>query len=263
MNSNETVLFVFVILVLIALIFKSLTGFKKVRSLFLSKTKQRKLDELFGKYFHYYNQLTKKQKSKFIFRANDLAHNIRIIGKQNFEITEEVKLFVVAAQVQLTFGFRNYYLPMFRSIIIYPDSYKNPTTGEMHYGEVNPKGLIILSWKRLVRGHLIPNDKINLGLHELAHALMHTIMHSQNHEIGLDLYLKDILKLTKEEISKIRNREHHFFRDYAGTNIFEFFAVAIEYFFEVSNEFKKELPLLYGYISKLLKQNPADKISRL
>lgn len=263
MNSNETALFIFFILVIIAFIFKILTGFKNVRSLFLSKTKQGELDKFFSKYFHYYNQLSKKHRTKFIFRANDLAHNIRIIGKQNFEITEEVRLFVVAAQVQLTFGFRNYTFPMFRTIIIYPDSYQNPMTGNMHDGEVNPRGIIVLSWKKLVKGHIIPDDKLNLGLHELAHALMHTIKHSQNHELGLDLFLDKVIKLSREEIKKIKSSGHHFFRDYAGANIYEFFAVAIEYFFEVPNELKKELPLLYGYISKLLKQNPADKIFRM
>lgn len=44
MNINETLLFVFFIIVIIAFIFKSLTGFKNVRSLFLSKTKQNELD---------------------------------------------------------------------------------------------------------------------------------------------------------------------------------------------------------------------------
>jgi Mlc titration factor MtfA (ptsG expression regulator) len=260
MSSNETALFIFFTIVIAAFVFKTLTGFKNVRSLFLSKTKQKELDEFFSKYFHYYNQLSNKHKSKFVFRANDLSRNIRIVGKHNFEITEEVRLFVVAAQVQLTFGFRNYALPMFRTIIIYPDSFRNPITGNMHDGEVNPRGVIVLSWKKLVKGHVIPDDKINLGLHELAHALMHTIKHSQNHELGLDLFLDKVIKLSKEEIKKIKSSDYHFFREYAGTNIYEFFAVAIECFFEVSNDFKKELPILYGYISKLIKQNPADKI---
>ncbi|MFC2104975.1 zinc-dependent peptidase [Bacteroidota bacterium] len=187
---------------------------------------------------------------------------MNIIGKQDFKITSEVKLFVVAAHVQLTLGFSQYILPKFRTILIYPDAYENKMTGKMHYGEVNPRGVIVLSWKRLVKGHVIPDDKVNLGLHEMAHALMHTIIQSNDHEYGLDPYLKDIVRLSQSEMEKIKSNDHHFFRKYAGTNIYEFFAIAIEYFFEVPAEFRKELPILYQYLVNLLKQDPVQKIFR-
>lgn len=132
----------------------------------------------------------------------------------------------------------------------------------MHYGEVNPKGVIVLSWNRLVKGYAIPDDKINLGLHEMAHALMHTIIHSNNHDAGLDPYLKNIVRLSREEMGKIKSDKAHFFRKYAGTNIYEFFAIAVEYFFEVPEEFKKELPNLYQYLTLLLKQDPVKRVFR-
>lgn len=228
---------------------------KKLDLIFLSREKKWKLKNFFSKHFHFFNQLSEKDKERFILRAYKLSKSINIIGKQDFKITDEVKLFVVAAQVQLTFGFRHYALGKFHTILVYPDAYQNKVTGSMHYGEVNPKGVIVLSWKRLVKGFEIPNDKINLGLHELAHALMHTIIYTNDHEFGLDPYLRDIVRLSREEMEKIKSDDHHFFRSYAATNIYEFFAVAVEYFFEVPIEFKNELPTLYKYMVKLLKQN--------
>ena len=147
-------------------------------------------------------------------------------------------------------------MPKFKRIIVYPDAYKNPSTGNMHYGEVNPHGVIVLSWKRLLKGHEITDDAINLGLHEMAHALMHTIIYSDNHESGLDPYLRNIVRLSKEEMGKIKNGEHHIFRNYAATNIYEFFAVSVEYFFETPQLLKNELPQLYKHLIILLKQNP-------
>ena len=132
----------------------------------------------------------------------------------------------------------------------------------MHFGEVNPKGIIVLSWKKFLKGYDIPDDKINLGLHEMAHALMHTIIHSYDHEDGLDNYLRKIVQLSRDEMEKIKSDEHPFFRPYAATNIFEFFAVAVEYFFEVPAELKEHLPKLYEYLTLLLKQDPANKIFR-
>ncbi len=234
--------------------------FQNFQSLFISKQRRQELHIFFNKFFIYYNQLPEKLKSRFLYRVHDLNNFISITGKQNFKVTDEVKLFVVAAQVQLTFGYKKYFLSHFRNVLIYPDSYLNIITGSMHDGEVNPRGAIVLSWKKFLKGYAIPDDKINLGLHEMAHALMHTIIRSDQHEAGLDYYLKKIIKISQPEIQKIRSHETQFFREYAGTNVFEFFAVAIEYFFEDPQGLKKELPELYIHLTKLLKQDPVNKI---
>ena len=262
MQSTESLYFVLIISFFVVYTLKKFGVLQNLDVLFLSKDKKWELKNFFSKHFHYFNQLSEEDRQQFIIRAYKLAKNLKIIGRQDFEITEQVKLYVVSAQVQLTFGFDRYYFPKFRTILVYPDAYRNKITGNMHYGEVNPRGIIVLSWKRLVKGHAIPNDKINLGLHEMAHALMHTIIHSNDHETGLDPLLSNVVKLSQEEIVKIKSSDHHFFRDYAGTNIFEFFAIAIEYFFEVPEELNKELPKLYKYLTDLLKQDPARKIFR-
>lgn len=263
MQSGDQLYIVLIISFFVVFTLKHFGAFQNIDVLFLSKEKKWALNKFFSKHFHYFNQLTEDDRHRFITRAYKLAKNLKIIGRQDFEITNDVKLFVVAAQVQLTLGFNHYHLPKFHTILVYPDAYRNKLTGNKHYGEVNPRGIIVLSWKRLVKGHAIPNDKINLGLHEMAHALMHTIIHSNDHELGLDPVLRNIVKLSKEEMIKIKSSDHHFFRDYAGTNIFEFFAVAIEYFFEVPQELKKELPKLYEYLTNLLKQDPSINTYRL
>lgn len=260
---SDTDIYPIIALVFLALFIIAKLGLlRNLDVMFLSREKKWTLKFFFGKHFHYYNQLSEKDRSKFITRAYKLAKYIKIEGRQEFIVTDAVKLFVVAAHVQLTLGFDQYILPKFRTILIYPDAYKNKMTGKMHYGEINPRGVIVLSWKKLVKGHKIPDDKINLGLHEIAHALMHTIIYSNDHEIGLDPYLRDIVRLSRKEMEKIKNDDLHFFRKYAGTNIYEFFAVAVEYFFEVPTELKKELPTLYQYLTELLKQDPANKIFR-
>lgn len=262
MYSNENFYPILVLVVFILFVLKYFGVFKNLDILFLSREKKWALKNFFGKHFHYYNQLPEQDKERFIIRAYKLAKYFNIIGRQNFKLTYDIKLFIVAAQVQLTFGFKKYILPKFRTILIYPDAYKNKLTGNMHYGEVNPKGVIVLSWKRLLKGHKITDDAINLGLHEMAHALMYTIIHSNNHDNGLDSFLRNIVSLSKEEMKKIENDDHHFFRSYAGTNTYEFFAVAVEYFFEIPKELKHEFPRLYEYLTLLLKQDPVKGIFR-
>jgi hypothetical protein len=60
-----------------------------------------------------------------------------------------------------------------------------------------------------------------------------------------------------EEVERIGRGEGRLFRTYAGTNEEEFFAVAVEYFFEQPQLFLKEQPELYDLMRKLLRQDPA------
>jgi len=253
------------LLMLVAIFFcyfilKKFRFFDVIQSLFISSRRKEELNNFFDKYFYYYHKLPEKLKNRFLYRVYDLLKYINITGRQNFKVTDEVRYFVVAAQVQLTFGYKKYFLSHFRKVFIYPGSYLNKMTGNMHDGEVNTRGLIVLSWKKFLKGYAIPDDKINLGLHEMAHALMHTIIHSDKHEAGLDYFLNKIIKVSQEEIKKIKTNISHFFRDYAGTDVYEFFAVAIEHFFEDPKGLKKEIPSLYKYLTKLLKQDPANNI---
>lgn len=232
---------------------------RRFGTLFLNKEKKRLLHEFYSKRLNYYNQLSEKGKDRFLQRAYSLSSNFKVIGRNGFEITEEVKLFVLAAYIQITLGYKYYSLPVFKTILIYPDSYRNPFSGQMHDGEVNPRGVIVLSWKRLLKGYENPSDCINLGLHEMAHALMHVITKTQRFEEGLESEMNYFSWLAKDEIEKIKLGNEHFFRNYAGTNSSEFFAVAVEHFFESPVEMKAKLPKIYKGLVDLLKQDPTIK----
>ncbi|MFN5620319.1 MAG: zinc-dependent peptidase [Flavobacteriales bacterium] len=48
----------------------------------------------------------------------------------------------------------------------------------------------------------------------------------------------------------------HFFRQYGATNIHEFWAVAVETFFEQPDEFKTKYPALFHETCRMLNQWP-------
>lgn len=54
--------------------------------------------------------------------------------------------------------------------------------------------------------------------------------------------------------------EASFFRDYAATNDHEFFAVAVENFFERPHEFHNHHPKLFGLMEEMLNQRPLQSI---
>lgn len=178
-------------------------------------------------------------------------------------VKEEQKVMISACAAQLLMGFPDLVLEHFERIIVYPDTYRSPKSGRIHQGEVRPKpGIIIISWEDFVHGYAHSRDAHNVGLHELAHALWFEDMIENNEHRFLDRrLLASWNRQATAHVARIKQREPHFFRDYAGTNQAEFFSVAVEYFFELPIEFRKAEPELYETLAGLLKQDPAAQRS--
>ena len=114
-----------------------------------------------------------------------------------------------------------------------------------------------MSWKNFARGYMDDGDGRNLGLHEMAHALR-LENEINNGEFGF--LPSDLLKKWRKEADKtieyLKNGGNGFFRDYAASNREEFFAVAVENFFERPEEFLEKFPVLFALLTQLLRQNP-------
>lgn len=212
--------------------------------------------------FRYYNLLSAKDKKVFERKMRRFIASKQFIPRQFPKVTDEMKVLISAAAVQLTFGLPQVSLRHFRKIVIYLDSYYSQINKRYHKGEVNPAyGIIVLSWKNFVEGYAHPSDSLNLGIHEMAHALHleNVIVNGEHHFLDRDLlFLWE--DLVKKEIDEFNHAsESSFFRDYAFTDEHEFFAVAAENFFEKPEEFKEQKPELYYTLAALLNQDPLEK----
>ncbi len=169
-----------------------------------------------------------------------------------------MKVLTAASAIRLTFGLKNYMFYDFPNIIIYPEEYYSRFTNTYNKGETNPLGYIVFSWKDFEFGNKDENDNLNLGLHEFAHALY---IESSKDYLGEDFYTYHEewvqLLVNKERFNKIK--EEHIFREYALTNRFELFAVAIETFFESPEMLKNKLPRIYKALCNMLNQDPTRK----
>ena len=221
------------------------------------KPLSRERKAILAKYFFYYNRLSIRDKRKFEYRVNRFLHSKSFIGR-GLEITEEMKVLISASAIKITFGLPFLYLSNFYKIAVYPDAYYSRINQNYHYGEVNPRlGIILLSWKNFVDGYLDNDDNRNLGIHEMAHALhFENKIRNDEHNFLHPWLLQKWDALAAREMAKIRRGEQHFFREYAGTNEYEFFAVSMEYFFESPHEYLLHLPELFEVKSLLLQQNP-------
>lgn len=210
------------------------------------------------KYSAFYNMLNGKDKVIFEKRLQRFMHSKRFIPRGVDRVTDEMRVLISATAIQMTFGLGRVFLSHFDKILIYMDAYYSHITQKYHLGEVNPRaGMIIISWKSFVDGFANLNDSLNLGIHEMAHAIhFENKIRNEEFEFLDSKALQKLENITAVEMVKIQDGDPHFFRSYAGTNEYEFFAVALEYFFEKPVELNAALPELYSTLVMLLNQDP-------
>ncbi len=213
--------------------------------------------DILQKYFPFYNQLDEAGKNKFAQKVCNFIYGKLFIPRNIDEVTVEARVLLAATAVQLTFGLTHVYLQHFNKILVYPNDYYSSITKRYHKGEVNPRfGIIVISWQSFVDGLIIPNDSINLGLHEMAHALrLENIIRSEEYQFFDEALVAKFDEFARH-LCQDENRTNSFFRPYACANEHEFFSVAVENFFERPHDFKSSIPELYSVMSKLLNQDP-------
>jgi MtfA peptidase len=212
--------------------------------------------------YKYYQSLPRKDKMHFLRLVRDHYEYFEFVPRQ-VKITRAMKAIICSGASQLVMRLPAESLTYFERIIVYPGDYESNITRKRHRGEVNPgMKIIVFGWQGIMQGLARPDDGLNLLLHEFAHALW------LEHKIRQDAYtvLDDHLviefeRLAHVEMTELQANEQHFFRKYAFNNIEEFFAVAVENFFERPHQFRAELPHFYTLLSSMFKQEPHTLIA--
>lgn len=204
----------------------------------------------------FYRALPPNLQKSFSSRMMKFLEGKHFEVRNDLKLTTEMKIVVASAAIRITFGLRRFKFDNFHTIIIYSDEFYSNVSELYVKGETNASGVIVFSWKDLQFGNSIPDDSINLGYHEFAHALFI--------EYLLETYESKFKEYYREWLIFIRNNDkleeatkRKVFREYAAVNEMEFFTVALENFFEKPKHFKNELPKLYRLMSEMLNQDLA------
>ena len=206
----------------------------------------------------FYRNLDASNKRKFGCNVKYFIRQKQFEGRDGFVITEDVKLQVAGVATQIAFGHFPTTYEHFRRILIYPDKYFSGTTQRYHVGEVQSNGIIKLSWKSFTEGAAIRNDGVHVGYHEMAHALKieDSTLHDMEHCFMDKEALREFHRYAIERIKEFTGES--FMRNYAFSNSEEFFAVSIEYFFEMPSQLRKNEPQVYEYLTKILNIDPLN-----
>ena len=172
--------------------------------------------------------LTPLQRKEFLVRFAWFKSKKHFVFYGNIENKEEIKAYVAASAVLLTLGLRNYrFEKSIKRVIVYPSKYYSKISKNHHVGEYNPRlRTLVFSAESLKDGFEIPNDNINLGIHEVAHALMIETFKKNNFEAErFQFGLAKVKELFDDESFGFRLSESSYFRDYGKTNFVEFFCL--------------------------------------
>jgi Mlc titration factor MtfA (ptsG expression regulator) len=229
--------------------------------------------DFFTNNFFYYKLLSDAEKRTFLRRVNYILLKKKIEGGAELVLKEEVKLLFAGCLVKLTFGLYNYELAWHGNIIFFPEVFEFRKSGVSFKGLTYSREKIVFSLPHFLEGIADPHDKLNLALHELAHALKANLtrdnsVYFETHEPIDWMYnasrfewrFAEWHNLALTEFASMQSdTDSGFFRDYAATNMDEFWAVCVEHFFEAPVEFRHKLPRLYAATRKVLNQDMAAR----
>jgi len=226
--------------------------------LFISKKKKQALHEFFARSFSYYNLLSPTEQNKFVLRVNTFRQLKQLeISPEIRNSSTDVELLICAALTQITFGYFDFELDAFARIIIRPGSFYSKLVNNEVKGLTLGNGIVYYSWEDFLKGYIFENDKVNLALHELAHALYIDRFHGvEDENWEMWKYYAEI------EVTRLKTAASPFFRSYGKTSVDEFWAVCVECFFEDPLTFRRDYSQLYFATARLLKQDMAGRLTQ-
>lgn len=213
-------------------------------------------DALLKREFPYYKLLNPNERSEFMVRMIDAKNFMVFEAREGLELDNRKLVLLAASMVQLTFGFRDYRLVNFEKIIVFPGIFYSKMLDQNVKGLTYGTGFVYLSWEDFEEGYEFPDNKINLGLHEFAHALMlQKPKYFETFTFDKFTRMANFLMQEMEDTGE----SNPLFRDYGLSNHSEFWAVCVEVFFEQPLEFRERYPNLYKVTTELLRQDMARR----
>lgn len=210
---------------------------------------------------HYFAALNPGLKKMFIERLLFFMSKKTFIIKDD-EAFKEMPVVVSASAIQLTFGLKDYLLPFYKYIQIYPEEYLGRDSFfKILAGNVE-NNTITVAWNHTLKGNENAADGSNLGLHEMSHALyMQKMVVEADRAKDFGKKYGDLLKCCHKAHSIEVKGLLNVYSSYAESDLQEFWAESTELFFEKPKELLNHHPEVYSAMRRLLNQNPINHMN--
>ena len=203
-------------------------------------------------------------------KINVFLDQVAFVGCLGLDVTEPMRLSIAAQACLLVVNTETWYDNL-NTILIYPGAFKSRTTEHHGYvvteretvrvGESWSRGPVVLSWADAQQGALDDTDGHNVVFHEFAHQI-DTLSGRTN---GVPLlnsgqayadwgHVFD--SAFKRHVRNVEGGHATVFAAYGATGPEEFFAVAVEVFFERPAALRGESPEVYQQLASLFQLDP-------
>jgi Mlc titration factor MtfA (ptsG expression regulator) len=209
----------------------------------------------------FYRRLDAEGRNRFENDVRFFLAEQHIYGPQGTPVPDRVKVLVAASAAMLGHGMPEWEWPTVRDIVIYPTAFDEEYEVDRSHsiaGMVHAQGPVIFSERHLKHGFRRSHDGFNVGLHELAHVMDMADGAADGVPAGMEwMATAPWINLMVERLrEKHGERCRKVLGSYACTNEAEFFAVAVEVFFEKPKELKRKDPELFDMLSRYFNMDP-------
>ena len=208
----------------------------------------------------YYQDIDDKLKKKFLNRL------VKFISKKTFiikddEAFKEMPVLVSASAIQLTFGLKQYLLPFYKYIRIFPEEYFGDNSFKILAGNVQGN-TISIAWNHFLKGYENEKDGSNVGMHEMGHALyFQKLVIEENYAKRFTTQYNHLMTECSEAHAHEVAERKNLYSSYANQNLDEFWAESVELFFEKPAELQDMYPEIFKAMSLLLNQNTLNSVT--
>lgn len=204
-------------------------------------------------------------------KINRFLHQVQFIGCDGLDVTQQMRLSIAAQACLLIVNIDQWYNTL-RTILIYPGAFKSlqqrqdgyivTESEQIRLGESWHRGPVVLSWPHSEQGALNDEDGRNVVLHEFAHQLDQLSGDTDgaplmNKGQSFTDWARVVLDAFETHQENVANGRRSVLDAYGATAHEEFFAVAVEVFFEKPQQLRDEEPGLYAELVKLFRLDPA------
>lgn len=196
-------------------------------------------------------------------QARFREHVQLFIAEKNFEgvgieVDDEIRVVVAGEAARLTMNLDFDLYAAIESVVVRPTHMAKDDSRIL--GLVHRWGTVMLAWDAVERGLKNHSDGLNTSVHEFAHAIdlgdgdfdgTPPLKNSKALRTWANVFAKDFLALQDDPHRDV-------LRAYGAENEAEFFAVAVEVFFEKPKQLKKKYPELYALLADFFQQQLAD-----
>lgn len=224
--------------------------------------------------FPLYSRLPDEDREELKGHIHVFLEEKRFEGCNALEITDEIRVTIAAQACLLLLHRETDYFPEMKSIFIYPTLFYSDVKEEDEFGIVSEYeedrsgeswdyGPVVLSWEDALVGATGEEGGYNSVIHEFVHQI-------------------DLENGAPDGVPRLANREQYqswervmsesfekfehkldagrdtIIDEYGVEGPDEFFAVAVEHFFQTPLELRDEFPRLYDEFKSYFKQDPAE-----